>query len=129
MAASLLLAFELVWVQRHPAVPVAGGSLKGNDQVASATPKGPKSSDAVTFYVRDESGNKQAVRVPLVDAGKLDDQLGVKFQTGLPDAVRDQLKDRGYDIKSKRQYAQLWLENGQPMIVPVEDTKIVPVGW
>jgi len=129
LAASLLLAFELVWTQRHHAIPVADGSLKGSDQVTNVTPKGSKASDALTFYVRDETGNKQAVRVPLVDASKLDNQLGMKFQSGLPNAVRDQLKDRGYDIKSKRQYAQLWLENGQPMIVPVEDTKIVPVGW
>jgi len=70
----------------------------------------------------------QPVQVPLVDAGTLDQQLGMKFQSALPDDVRDQLQNRGYNVQSKRQYAPLWLENGRPMIVPVEDTKIVPVG-
>jgi hypothetical protein len=41
--------------------------------------------------------------------------------------VRAQLQDRGYDVQSKRRYAPFWLENGRQMIVPVEDTKIVPV--
>ena len=58
---------------------------------------------------------------------RLDKQLGLQFQTGVPDDVRAQLQDRGFDVQSKRQYAPLWLENGRPMIVPVEDTKIVPV--
>lgn len=129
LAASLLLAFGLGSMQRHGAAPIAGGSPTGNKQVASVTPKSPKPSDALTLYVRDDAGKMQPVRVPLVDARTLDSQLGVKFQPALPDAVRDQLKNRGYDITSKRQYAPLWLENGRPMIVPVEDTKIVPVGW
>ena len=32
--------------------------------------------------------------------------------------MRNQLKERGYTVQSKRQYAPLWLENGRPMIVP-----------
>ena len=74
----------------------------------------------------DASGRKQAVRVPLVDADTLDKQFGVRFQTGVPDEIRNQLKDNGYAVKSKRQYAPLWLENGRPLILPVEDTNIVP---
>jgi hypothetical protein len=37
------------------------------------------------------------------------------------------LKNQGYTVQSKRQYAPMWLDNGRPMVVPVEDTKIVPV--
>jgi hypothetical protein len=69
----------------------------------------------------------QPVRVPLVDANTLDKELGVKFKTGVPDDVRNQLNSDGYAVQTKRQYAPLWLENGRPMILPVEDTKIVPV--
>ena len=65
--------------------------------------------------------------MPLVDAAALDRQLGVAFQPGLSDAARDQLRKRGFDVQSKQRYAPLWLENGRPMIVPVEDTRIVPV--
>jgi hypothetical protein len=65
--------------------------------------------------------------VPLVDASTLDRELGLQFQTGVPDDVRDRLQHRGYAVQSKHQYAPMWLDNGRPMIVPVEDTKIVPV--
>jgi hypothetical protein len=45
----------------------------------------------------------------------------------MPEAVRDQLNERGYQVQSKRRYAPLWLENGRPLVLPVEDTKIIPV--
>jgi hypothetical protein len=134
MAASLLVAFGLGLMQHERGHSTAGGSSDSSGQVASVTPPsnsgsrgGTKSGDAVTFFVQGEDGRKHPVRVPLVDAGTLDKQLGVQFQTGLPDDVRNQLKDSGYAVQSKRQYAPLWLENGRPMILPVEDTNIVPV--
>jgi hypothetical protein len=133
MAASLLLAFGLGMMHREPGQSVAGGSPNPTGQVAKVAPPKPLSpkstspSDAVTFFVKDDGGRMQPVRVPLVDANTLDKELGMTFQTGVPDDVRNQLKDSGYAVKSKRQYAPLWLENGRPMILPVEDTNIVPV--
>jgi hypothetical protein len=136
MAASLLLAFGLGLMQRERGPSIAGGSSNSSGQVANVTspsniasPNGAKSSDAVTLFVQGDDGRRHPVRVPLVDAGTLDKQLGVQFQSGLSDDVRHQLKDNGYTVQSKRQYAPLWLEreNGRPMILPVEDTKIVPV--
>jgi hypothetical protein len=134
MAACLLLAFGLGLMQRERGQQIAGGSLNPTGQVAkltppsnSASPNATKPGDAVTFFVKDDGGRMQPVRVPLVDASTLDKELGVKFQTGVPDEVRNHLKDSGYAVKSKRQYAPLWLENGRPMILPVEDTNIIPV--
>jgi len=134
MAASLLVAFGLGMMQREAGQSIAGTSANPADQVATVTPSGkplsPKNaapSDAVTLFVKDDGGRMQPVRVPLVDANTLDKELGMTFQTGVPDEVRNQLKDNGYAVKSKRQYAPLWLENGRPMILPVEDTNIVPV--
>jgi len=134
MAASLLVAFGLGLMQHEREPSIAGGSSESSGQVASvsppsnpASPGGTKPGDAVTFFVQGEDGRKRPVRVPLVDASTLDKQLGVQFQTGLPDDIRNQLKDSGYAVQSKRQYAPLWLENGRPMILPVEDTNIVPV--
>ena len=83
--------------------------------------------DALTLWVSNEQGQSQPLRVPLVDAATLDRQLGVEFRPGLNDAARSQLRDRGYKVESKQRYAPLWLENGRPMIVPVEDMKIMPV--
>jgi hypothetical protein len=134
MAASLMLAFGLGWMQRERDNFVASGPSSSSGQVASVTQpnnsavtNGTKPNDALTFFVQGDDGRRHPVRVPLVDAGTLDKQLGVQFQTGVPDDIRNQLKDSGYAVQSKRQYAPLWLENGRPMILPVEDTRIVPV--
>jgi len=134
MAASLVLAFGLGWMQHQRQPSIAGGSLNPSGQVASVNPPsdpgshiGTKPDDAITFFVNDAGGRKQPVRVPLVDADTLDKEFGTQFQSGVPNDVRNQLKDNGYAVKSKRQYAPLWLENGRPLILPVEDTNIVPV--
>lgn len=137
MAASLLVAFSLGVLQRNLIPSPVGGSVAHSGQIAQAPSSSqpaqplpsanPKRNDAVTLFVKDDSGRMQPIRVPLVDAHTLDKELGMKFQTGVPDDVRNRLKNDGYAVKSKRQYAPLWLENGRPMVLPVEDTNIVPV--
>jgi hypothetical protein len=136
MAAGLLLAFGLGMWQRERGHSIAGISTNSKDNVASVNPpsspvptSGVKPNDAVTLFVQGDDGRRHPVRVPLVDANTLDKQLGLQFQSGVPDDVRSQLRDNGYAVRSKRQYAPLWLEkeNGRPLIVPVEDTNIVPV--
>jgi hypothetical protein len=134
IAAGLLVAFNL-GVMRHDngRQVVNRPSNSANDPLvvapptASQSPSASRVDDALTLWVRDDKGQPQRLRVPLVDAGALDRQLGVQFQSGLPANVRSQLLDRGYNVESKRRYAPLWLEDGNPMILPVEDTKIVPV--
>jgi hypothetical protein len=134
MAAGLLVAFGLGTMHRDRGHLIADNSRDSSGHVAGvnppshpAAPNTAKSGDAVTLFVKDEGGRMQPVRVPLVDANTLDKELGVQFQTGVPDDVRKELKTSGYAVQTKRQYAPLWLENGRPMILPVEDTKIVPV--
>jgi hypothetical protein len=135
IAAGLLVAFVLGWSQRERDVPTVGPAAASSQQVAStsaeaptASPKSASPSDALTLFVRDERGKMNPVHVPLVDANTLDKQLGVKFQTGMPDMIRNRLQDRGFNVQSRQRYAPLWFEkDGPPMIVPVEDTKIVPV--
>ena len=61
------------------------------------------------------------------DAAAVDRRLGLEFQSGLPPEIRQQLQERGYQVESKRRYAPFLLDNGRPLVVPVEDTKIVPV--
>jgi hypothetical protein len=64
----------------------------------------------------------------LVDAGAIDQRFGLQFRSGMPANVRAQLEQNGYRIETKRRYAAIWLDNGQPLMVPVEETRIVPVG-
>ena len=132
VAAGLIVAFKIGSWQRERGVPIANSPAATNEQLVSvpppaAVPNNAKANDALNLWVRDDAGQLRRVRVPLVDAQALDGQLGTVFQTGVPDDVRDRLNGSGYAVESKRQYAPLWLENGRPMVVPVEDTKIVPV--
>jgi hypothetical protein len=129
VAAGLLVAFKIGAMQRDETIPIAGDSIKSSvpPAVANVAPQAARPGDALNLWVRDDAGQMRRVRVPLVDASALDHELGLQFQTGVPDDVRDHLQNRGYTVQSKRQYAPMWLDNGRPMIVPVEDTKIVPV--
>jgi hypothetical protein len=122
IAASVIVAFTLGLMQRDVEHPIAAVPPEIPSAQATSDP------DALTLWVRDDRGQAQPLRVPLVDAGTIDRELGVTFQSAIPAGTRERLQQRGYDLQSKRRYAPLWLENGRPMIVPVEDTKIVPVG-
>jgi hypothetical protein len=135
IAASLLVAFSLGFLQRGSDqsvnnAPIADVTIDPSNQIAEGDPA-PRpelaNPDVLTLWARDESGRPRSIRVPLMDAGALDRQLGVEFLPGMPAHVRSRLHDDGYDVQSKRRYAPLWLENGQRMVLPVEDTKIVPV--
>jgi hypothetical protein len=137
LAASVFIAFTLGLALGDLSHPHLDRAPNPSNQIASAGPEraghtdagaNPSSpADALTLWVRDETGRARPLRVPLVDATAMDRQLGLQFQSGLPPAVRDQLQQRGFQVESKRRYAPLWLENGRPLVVPVEDTKIVPV--
>jgi hypothetical protein len=138
IAAGLLIAFTLGLVSRSSLGPGDGpplvvdianptGSVAQVVPPPTPLPDVSKVDEALTFFVRDETGQTRPLRVPLLDAGELDRRLGLQFQTGVPDEVRNRLQDRGFNVQSKRRYAPLWLEDGRPMFVPVEDTRIVPV--
>ena len=136
VAASLLIAFTLGTITRNGGGPIAVNNA-GNvgPPIADVVPPprvnepgAANSTDALTLFVRDDTGRTRPLRVPLVDAATLEKQLGLQFQSGVPADVRAQLQNRGFDVRSKQSYAPLWLENGRPMFVPVEDTQIVPVG-
>lgn len=134
IAASLLVTFVLGMSWRGGGSPVSDVSpdtaqLAGMDSpVEAPAPLVVQPNDSLTFWVRDDTGGSQPIHVPLVDAATLDRQLGVEFRSGLPDGVRQHLQSHGYDVQSKRRYAPLWFENGRSLVVPVEDTRIVPVG-
>jgi hypothetical protein len=135
LAAGVLVAFGLGWASR-PAMPTAPGAANNSTfQIAGGPSTLPpeslpaqRSEDALTLLVRDEHGDMQPFQVPLVDAGQLDEELGMEFRSGIPQALRERFQKHGYSVQSRRRYAPMWLENGRPLVVPVEDTRIVPIG-
>jgi hypothetical protein len=130
LAASVLIAFTLGLALRNLSLPHPNAAPNPfNNPIAPGPPQmASVGGDALSVWVRDETGKPRQLRVPLVDATAMDRQMGLRFQSGVPSAVRSQLEQNGYQVESKRRYAPLWLDNGQPLVVPVEDTKIVPVG-
>ena len=136
LAASVMIAFTLGLALRLNSLPPQIATptpfnpnqlaATGPEQIGSPQRKTPD--DALTLWVRDSAGRATPLRVPLVDASAMDRQLGLQFQPALPPGMRDQLEQDGYHVESKRRYAPFWLENGRPLVVPVEDTRIVPIG-
>ena len=138
LAASVLMAFTLGLALRdlpHPhQIAAPSPSSLRVDQIAAAAPErtepraeAASPTDALTLWVRDDAGQPRPLRVPLVDATALDQRTGLRFQSGLSPQERQQLEQLGYEVESRQRYAPLWLENGRPLVVPVEDMKIVPV--
>ncbi len=136
LAASVLLAFTLGLALRDYLLfplqspgPGSGTQLAATDapQFAEASPTDDDSIDVVTFWVRDEEGRAQPMLVPLVDAQTFDSQLGTEFQSSLSADARDHLQGEGYAVQSNRRYAPFRLDDGRSMVVPVEDTRIVPI--
>ena len=85
--------------------------------------------DVVTLVGRDASGKKRRMRVPLIHGAELDQQLGMA-DGFFPAGLRSSLQQRGFDVQRRRRYAPMFFEQDRrliPMVVPVEDTYVVPV--
>jgi len=134
LAAGLLLAFTAGWWVRSPGL--GGDTSRQLADVAVEENVSPEDiardvspDDVVTLLVRDDEGKPQRFHVPLVDSAGLDDQLGTML-TSLPPGYRDDLQERGYDLRGRRRYAPLYFEQNDqlvPMVVPVDDAYVVPV--
>lgn len=133
LAASLLVAFWLGGVLGSPAekfVTAADNSAKSdNSQIVTPPSVEPLNRDDVmTVWARDAQGVAQPLHVSLVDADAVDKHLGLQSRPGMSPELKQQLENRGYQVESRKRYAPLWLEQGQPLMLPVEDTRIIPVG-
>jgi hypothetical protein len=122
LAASALVAFGVGWGVRG-----SDSDLLLNQQIANdnATANQSDSRDAVTLLVKDDQGKHQRVRLPLMDGPELEGQL-----VDISPETRASLQNRGLDLQSKRRYAPLFFEHNKqvvPMVVPVNDTYVVPV--
>ncbi|MEM6329577.1 MAG: hypothetical protein AAF790_04945 [Planctomycetota bacterium] len=148
VAASALLAFGIgsYAVQRGDQTPTAAGGAAANtgavagiDQQTGAEAASNAAlaagggvnngadDEALILWVSDEQGRRQSLRAPLVDAQTLRERFGLSFRSAVPPELRQQMEGSGYQLSSRRRYAPLYLDNGRPLVVPVEDVQIVPV--
>ncbi|MEM6799018.1 MAG: hypothetical protein AAF589_05845 [Planctomycetota bacterium] len=110
------ITIEAPEVEQGPAIeapPMEGGEI--NDD------------ESLTLWVSDDRGRRQSFRAPLVDAATLDDRFGLTFPSAVSPEVRQRLEGDGFRLSTRRRYAPLFLDNGQPVVVPVEDVQIGPV--
>jgi hypothetical protein len=134
LAAGLLLAFAAGWWVRSPdsGVGDVNNQLVETRIERNVSPEDVEKvdpDDVVTLLVRDDHGKPQRLRVPLVDSAGLDNRLGTML-TSLPAGFRDNLQERGLDLRGRRRYAPLYFEQNDqlvPMVVPVDDAYLVPV--
>lgn len=134
VAACVLVAFSLGWVANStkPDGPTAV-EIADSDEPMVERLEMPlredlplENDDAITLLVRDTSGNDRRLQVPLMEVEALDDQ----FADALPAELRDRFRDRGFDVQRRRRFAPMFFEQDQelvPMVVPVDDTYLVPV--
>lgn len=145
LAASVLVAFGLggfvsqTWRSETPSGDAIVAAAPGGDALTAvpdpapqpvvaenALAKGDDDGESVTFWVQD-NGARRSFSAPLVDAEQLDRDLGLSFPSRVTPGMRRRLEGRGYQVSSRRRYAPLYMEGGQPLVVPVEDVQIIPV--
>jgi len=135
LAAGLLVAFAVGWLVRSPA-EVQPSELRiaseGRQEIVPVDeiPGSQLSDDeVVTLVVRDASGKNRRIRVPLIQGAESKDRFD--GSEGLfSAALRSNLQEQGLGLQSRRRYAPLFFEQDRrlvPMVVPVEDTYVVPV--
>ena len=136
IAAGVMMAFTVGWLVRNPAAtdhPVDGKIVQIDQQDRQTLDEMPvekvSDQDAVTLYVRDTSGKNRRFRVPLVEAKDMKNQSD-SVLANFPVQIREQFQDKGLDVKRRRRFAPMFFEQNErvvPMVVPVDDTYIVPV--
>ena len=130
LAAGLLLAFTLGWSAHtrngiHPQqeqIAGKGQQVTADDVVAERVSE----DDAVTFMLCDTCGRHRRIQVPLMDLENLEPQ----FTNTLPEEVRQRFQHHGLDLQRRRRYAPMFFQQNEqfvPMVVPVDDTFVVPV--
>ena len=136
LAAGLLLAFSLGWLS-HPVSREAGLAKESSEPERSVVQQplvmepapGLDDHDVVTLLVRDDQGEAQRVRVPLVELTDREANAD-SLVNSLPASFRRRLHRNGMDLRGRRRYAPFYIEQNEqvvPMAVPVDDAYIVPV--
>lgn len=153
VAAGIMLAFTVGMVWPRGMHPVAGPG----DVAATMAPEGPSvvepsdesvpgavpvvdppgarwarqgapPDDAVWLLVGGNGMPERRIRIPLVEATPVDEELGRHMRSLVPETYRRRLERSGYRVERRRRFAPIQFVGGQQMLVPVEDTRIVPVG-
>jgi hypothetical protein len=143
LAASVLTAFAAGWLipralqqdGESPSGPLIAGPGNSSERFVNATdPQWPDILDpnqVMSLVVTQPDGTQRPVLVPLLDADDANRLAGGITEAGmssaLPQSVRRQLEQAGYRIEQSRRYAPLPIDSGRRLLVPIEDTQIVPV--
>lgn len=128
VAATALLAFGLGTIV--PGLESRENPLGPTQAVAEPSPaeiEAARNPESLTLFVQDDRGKRRRISAPLIDAAEFDQQFGLRFPSRVTPALRQRLEGQGYQVSTRRRYAPLFSEHGQPLVVPVEDLQLVPV--
>jgi hypothetical protein len=132
IAAGLLAAFGLGYQIGGPVGAPPAAQIAQNDGPQPAAPKPlppVHNGDAVTLVVNDRQGRPQRVETSLVEASRLGAGFADAPQWSSPQ-LHQQLRQQGLGLEARRRYVPIYFEQPGglvPMVVPVDDAKIVPV--
>lgn len=117
---------EMLVLQDQPAEGGAAEPAEWIEPIPLAPANAPRG-ETLTFYVADDQGGRRSFTTRLVDAEQLDRRYGLQFPSRVTPRLRQRFEGEGFHVTSDKRYAPLYLEDGQPFVVPVEDVQIVPV--
>ena len=154
MAASFLLAFGLGYALKAPwqnGIPAGGdvaeqnpsGQNPGGNDIAPGpgesrladnqpdnrrpTPQlNQRPLENVTLVVGENAASERRIELPVVHYGDVGDGYFRREHSAMPPEIREMLQRRG-QLRRTQSYLPLEMDNGQRVVVPVEEVEIVPV--
>jgi len=82
----------------------------------------------VTLVVGGDGTETQRIELPVVDFGEFGEQYLRQRRSALPPEVREMLRRSGHRLQRTERLVPLEMQDGQQVVVPVEEVEIVPVG-
>lgn len=126
LAAAMLASFVVgigfeAWREEPAGEPVP--SLVATGQPAAATGQPNVPATLVSRTPSDEEG----IPLPVYDLSD-DRAIRILSESPISRETHRTLRDLGYEVSQQRQYAPLRASDGRPVVVPIDEVQIIPIG-
>ena len=82
----------------------------------------------VTLVVGDDEAQAERFELPVVYYGDVGDEYFNTEHSAMTDEMREMLRQSGHRLRRTQRMVPLRMDDGQQVVVPVEELEIVPVG-
>ena len=83
----------------------------------------------VTLVVGDDADHAEQFEIPVVYYGDVGDEYFRSQHSAMPPEIREMIERQGHQLRRTQGYVPVTMEDGQQLVVPVEEVEIVPVSW